>query len=165
MKKGIKITADDIIAYLKTTHFNSNATLGVTEFCPYGSAKRIDLFYFNRWDRETKGYEIKVSRSDFISDKKWEEYLPYCSWFYFIAPKGIIRKEELPTGIGLMEIEVEDKPKWARTQDEDNDFMSSYYLSHTFTKKASKLHYIDNNKYLELLEGLLIKLVYNKSLV
>lgn len=50
----------------------------------------------------TYGYEIKVSRSDFLRDKKWQEYLPVCSKFYFVCPVGIIKKEDLPDGIGLI---------------------------------------------------------------
>lgn len=51
----------------------------------------------------TYGYEIKVSRGDFLQDEKWPEYLQYCDTFYFVAPPGIINKEELPTDVGLME--------------------------------------------------------------
>lgn len=163
---GLKITADDIVAYLQKKQFNQSATLGVTEFCINGgSSKRIDLFYFNRWDRETRGYEIKVSRADFLADKKWQSYLPYCSWFYFIAPEGIIKPEELPDGVGLMEITVEDRPEWSRPQVEDNDFMTSYFLDHKFTKKGKKLHEIGEKEYTSLLEGLLIKLVYSNNIV
>ena len=30
--------------------------------------------------------EVKVSRSDFISDTKWEQYLNYCDEFFFCFP-------------------------------------------------------------------------------
>lgn len=48
------------------------------------------------------GYEIKVSRSDFINDEKWRYYLPYCNQFYFVCPKGIIVPEELEENVGLL---------------------------------------------------------------
>ena len=47
-------------------------------------------------------YEVKVSRSDFLQDNKWHLYLQYCNEFYFVVPKGMIRKEELPDGVGLI---------------------------------------------------------------
>lgn len=47
------------------------------------------------------GYEIKVSRSDFISDKKWPNYLGSCNTFAFVCPKGLITKDELDEGVGL----------------------------------------------------------------
>lgn len=48
------------------------------------------------------GYEIKVSRSDFLSDQKWHLYLNLCNVFYFAAAPGIIQEGELPDGVGLM---------------------------------------------------------------
>ena len=48
-------------------------------------------------------YEIKTSRSDFLSDKKWEKkYLPLCDRFYFVCPDGMIKPEELPDEAGLI---------------------------------------------------------------
>jgi len=47
-------------------------------------------------------YEIKVSRSDFLSDDKWRGYLPYCNAFAFVAPPGVIQKNEVPEEAGLI---------------------------------------------------------------
>lgn len=47
------------------------------------------------------GYEIKVCKSDFKSDNKWREYLPYCHQFYFICPWGLIQPEEIDGDAGL----------------------------------------------------------------
>jgi hypothetical protein len=41
------------------------------------------------------GYEIKVSRSDFLRDKKWQNYQKYCHEFYFVSPPGIVKVEDL----------------------------------------------------------------------
>jgi hypothetical protein len=48
------------------------------------------------------GYEIKVSRSDFMRDNKFFGYLPYCHELYFVVPTGLIDRMELPNDIGLM---------------------------------------------------------------
>lgn len=48
------------------------------------------------------GYEIKVSRGDFIRDEKWPGYLKYCHLFYFVCPPGIIEAGELPPQVGLI---------------------------------------------------------------
>ncbi len=48
------------------------------------------------------GYEIKVSRSDFLQDKKWPEYLPLCNELYFVCPAKLIQPEELPEHVGLI---------------------------------------------------------------
>lgn len=53
---------------------------------------------------KTIGYEIKTSRSDFLQDKKWQNYLPVCNRFYFVSPPEVINKEDLPSGIGLYHV-------------------------------------------------------------
>lgn len=50
------------------------------------------------------GYEIKVSRGDFLQDKKWRAYLPMCNELYFVAPKGIVQVDELAAEVGLIEV-------------------------------------------------------------
>ncbi|GIN71163.1 hypothetical protein J14TS2_16380 [Bacillus sp. J14TS2] len=48
------------------------------------------------------GYEIKVSRSDFLSDEKWTAYKHYCHRLDFVVPEGMIQPNELPEDIGLI---------------------------------------------------------------
>lgn len=48
------------------------------------------------------GYEIKVSRSDFLGDNKWHLYLQYCNEFYFVVPAGLVAKDEIPGDAGLI---------------------------------------------------------------
>lgn len=50
-------------------------------------------------------YECKVSVSDYRSDitkGKWQSYLKYASGVIFAVPKGLITKEDLPKGCGLI---------------------------------------------------------------
>lgn len=49
-----------------------------------------------------EGYEVKISRSDFLRDTKYTEYLPYCTHFSFVVPDKMVRKDELPDHIGLI---------------------------------------------------------------
>ena len=48
------------------------------------------------------GYEIKLSRGDFLADDKWPEYLPLCNEFSFVCPEGVIKTDELPKEVGLL---------------------------------------------------------------
>ncbi len=48
------------------------------------------------------GYEIKVSRYDFMGDEKYHHYLKYCNCFYFVCPPDLIQPNELPDNIGLL---------------------------------------------------------------
>jgi len=48
------------------------------------------------------GYEVKISRQDFLRDTKWPGYLNYCHQFYFACPNGLIKHDELPETVGLI---------------------------------------------------------------
>lgn len=48
------------------------------------------------------GYEIKVSRNDFLQDEKWPAYRNYCHRLDFVCPTGIIHPNELPDDVGLI---------------------------------------------------------------
>ncbi len=58
------------------------------------------------WSRPLPtGYEIKVSRTDFLSDirsEKWRKYLPSVERLYFCVPAGLVAKGEVPAECGLM---------------------------------------------------------------
>ncbi|WP_417212103.1 MmcB family DNA repair protein [Acinetobacter venetianus] len=50
-------------------------------------------------------YECKVSISDFRSDitkGKWQSYLKFASGVIFAVPKGLVSKEDIPKGCGLI---------------------------------------------------------------
>lgn len=66
---------------------------------------RMDAWTMNRsWANPcATAYEIKVSRSDFLRDEKWRGYLPLCNCLYFVTPRGLIKENELPSEVGLME--------------------------------------------------------------
>lgn len=48
------------------------------------------------------GFEIKVSRADFMNDNKYPEYMKACTNFYFVVPNGIVKDYEIPKEVGLM---------------------------------------------------------------
>lgn len=55
------------------------------------------------WAHSTvSGYEIKMSRSDFMGDKKWHGYLPLCNQLWFVCPYGLLQPEEMPGEVGLL---------------------------------------------------------------
>lgn len=70
----------------------------------WGGCQRLDAWVLKRtWSPVTTiGYEVKVSRSDFLNDGKWKKYLNYCHQLYFVCPPNLIEKEELPQDVGLL---------------------------------------------------------------
>lgn len=62
------------------------------------------------------GFEVKCSRSDFTGDSKWQGYLQskMVSKLYFAAPRGLIKKSELPEQVGLCEIDADGSIRWTK---------------------------------------------------
>ena len=100
------MSSDKILSLLLQKH---SEDLCVPE-CKTGSTwfganvRKLDLWVMKKsWAKPwVIGYEIKHSRSDFLHDNKWSEYLDYCTDFYFVAPPGVIQPEEVPGQVGLL---------------------------------------------------------------
>jgi hypothetical protein len=76
----------------------------------HGNDQRIDAWSIRI--HPSKGYarrsfEIKVSRQDFLHEikhsHKRSRAVLMCNEFYFVAPLGMIKEEEVPHDAGLME--------------------------------------------------------------
>jgi len=74
---------------------------------------RFDAISFNPFristDAVIRVLETKSSRADFLCDKKWQHYLPYAHFFAFLCPTDVIKKDELPKGVGLFYIDDKNK--------------------------------------------------------
>jgi hypothetical protein len=71
----------------------------LTEFT-LASGRRVDVIGLDRSGLVTI-VEIKSSLEDFRSDRKWQEYLEFCDFFFFAVPEGFPRAV-LPEDCGLM---------------------------------------------------------------
>lgn len=64
------------------------------------TGRRVDLMGLSR-DGRLVAVEIKSSRTDFMTDRKWQEYLDFADEFYFaVAPD--FPQEILPADEGLI---------------------------------------------------------------
>lgn len=107
MEKRI-VTALDIKKALAEKHykdfFMTEVKNGSTYFPPADGLKILDGLAISK--SYTKpcftGYEVKVSRSDFLRDAKFHTYSPLVNQLYIVCPKGMIDKAELPETVGLM---------------------------------------------------------------
>ena len=102
------MTAARILDLLAAKHRNdvfvAECKNGATHAADRGELQRLDAWVMPRsWAHPaTTGYEIKISRQDFLHDEKWRGYMKLCNCFYFVCPKGIIQPDELPPEVGLM---------------------------------------------------------------
>ena len=92
--------ASDIIKALEQKHCED---VTFTEM-QFAGGRRIDFWAMPRsWSpMRTYGYEVKVSKRDFDQDEKWEEYRKSVHYLYFVCPWGLIKPEEVASGVGLM---------------------------------------------------------------
>lgn len=77
----------------------------------YGEGRRIDGLAFNCYPSRGHliiGYEVKVSRGDFLAELKKPEKrktaVENVDEFYFAAPAGMIKGKEIPRDCGLIEV-------------------------------------------------------------
>jgi len=77
---------------------------------------RFDAILVNCHKKYIRGFEFKVSRGDFLQDKKWHKYLKYCNTFAFVCPPGIIKKGEVEKGIGLVYVSAGEHPNRPQIQ-------------------------------------------------
>lgn len=64
--------------------------------------RRFDLIRIDPYRNYIRIFEFKSCRADFLSDRKYKKYLKYCHTLTFVCPREVIRKDDLPSGIGLM---------------------------------------------------------------
>lgn len=103
-----EVTSNQIKAALAKKHgdrefFITECKNGPTGVAP-GQLLQFDgLAIYKSWaNPQIRGYEIKVSRSDFLRDAKYSRYLPYCHEFYFVTPAGMVQRQEIEENIGLI---------------------------------------------------------------
>jgi len=65
---------------------------------------RIDALVIDIRKRWVRGFEIKMSRGDFLGDEKWQLYTQFCSSLSIVCPKGLIEKSEVSDPFGLLYI-------------------------------------------------------------
>lgn len=109
------MTATEVLAILQRRHdartwaFFPELRLGTG----YGSKweQRIDAWaicYYPSKGLQRIAYEIKVSRGDWLAELKQPQKragaMEISNLFYFVAPPGVIREDEVPDGCGLMTV-------------------------------------------------------------
>lgn len=100
----MRITAASVCALLAERHRDDLLAFELST-APMGSSSRAR---FDAWATERShsrptvhGYEIKVTRADWLSDKKLTGYARYCNCMWLVTAPGVVLDEqELPGGFG-----------------------------------------------------------------
>lgn len=124
---GKQVKHDELL-YCLENHLNESGNIAIPNMC-LGSRwvksasttpgiADIVCFrpHYNR--KETRIFEIKVSRSDLFADiraEKWKKYLPYCEYVVFAFPRGMARLDEIPIEAGVWTYNA-DKKTWSASR-------------------------------------------------
>jgi len=126
------LTANDIRACFREYYQYRFNEVGLFEFRISGGFQitnnvsyrdcQFDAFMITPHRKIMKGFEFKISRSDFLADlkprpkmrslwtgieyddgsPKWKGYLRYCNLFFWVCPEELIRPEEIESPAGLI---------------------------------------------------------------
>lgn len=103
-----KVTAIDIKKALADKHYKdffiTECKSGSTWMTRPGDMKILDALAIRKsWTSPCfTGYEVKISRGDFLRDVKFYTYEELVNCLYIVCPKGMIDRTELPESVGLM---------------------------------------------------------------
>ncbi len=111
---------------------------------------RLDAIMINVERQHIRGFEFKTSRNDFKSDNKWHKYLKYCNTFTFVCPEGVINKNELPNGIGLVYVSPDGR-SWMIEK-----------VNFAWMKRP-KSREVDKEVYLKMIESMLQKAKFRQG--
>ena len=106
--KRERVTSQEIKRALANKHYKdfflTEVKSGSTWMTAKGDMKILDgLAVRKSWTSPCfTGYEIKVSRGDFLRDAKFYTYEELCNCLYIVCPKNMIDRTELPESVGLM---------------------------------------------------------------
>jgi hypothetical protein len=110
-KSGGALKAKEVIARLRAMNGQSFAILTEVNDVPGGTGRWADAVGMCLWQSrgiELHGYEVKVSRGDWLRElknpEKADAVCKYCDrWWIVCGLSGIVKQDELPETWGLME--------------------------------------------------------------
>lgn len=108
------VTSGDVKARLRERYQLADGWITMDEVTPPKCSRRFDLIAIMGWQsrgHEVMGFEVKVSRSDWLSElkdpAKAEPLVRLCSRWWIAAPPDVVKADELPPSWGLLVIHPE----------------------------------------------------------
>lgn len=98
---------DDLCAHLRGGGFEAWTEVPCVGGVVGHNQGRMDVWAIKpTWEeRYTAAYEVKVTRTDFLSDRnsgKYEKYRRFARRLYYACPAGLVKKAEVPDDVGLI---------------------------------------------------------------
>lgn len=150
-----KYTASDMEKYLEDRYSHPYEWVFLTQVrSSTGSANRIaDAMAFNMYQStgyEILGFEIKVSRSDWLSElkdmSKSNEIMEYCDkWFLVVPDASIVQDGELPKNWGLLVLQGDKLVMKVRPTIMPTKPMPDYFVASIMRRHANEVEKIRNS--------------------
>lgn len=154
MEETKKITAKDMEKHLADRYCDSRQWFFLTQVrSSTGSANRTaDAMAFNMYGStgyEILGFEIKVSRSDFLSEmkdmSKSDEIMGYCDKWYLVVPDAkIVQDGELPKNWGLLVLKDGKLAQKVRAIQTKREPIPDYFLASILRRSGDEVERIRN---------------------
>lgn len=97
---------DSLASHLRSAGWLAYKEMPLGSVSRNGRVQRADVLALKKsYTARIVVYETKVSRGDFtrdIGEGKYEGYLPMCHQLYFAVLSGLVKKQEVPEGCGLI---------------------------------------------------------------
>ena len=132
-----------------------NPTIGIFQLGIHNCI--FDCILVNCHHQKIRGFEFKVSRSDFLNDKnngKWKKYLRWCHTFTWVCPEGLIQVDEIEKPAGLLWITEKQITYW-------NQKIKTFYQDQW--KKRPSGTKVSQKDYIEVISLLLNRVKYRKE--
>lgn len=107
----VNVTAEftrDLATHLRSCGFYAACEVPLVTKGAFSSQSRADVYAIKLHEfakKDTRIYEVKTARADFLRDLdagKSEGYRDFARRVYFACPSGLIKKHEVPVGMGLL---------------------------------------------------------------
>ncbi len=112
-RRKVKVTANDVLEALDSYYSQSGLVVIPEVSLAYKGERRADALVVGRGNETAIAVEIKVSRGDFKHElgdnEKRQRALDISSQYYFAAPEGLIKRDEIPPEAGLLELGIDGK--------------------------------------------------------
>jgi hypothetical protein len=107
--------------------------------------QRLDGWAINCWPSKgftTIAFEIKVSRSDFLSEianpDKRQQAIALSNEFYFVVPDGLVQVEEIPEECGLM-VAKESSLRIAKRSDINKEPLLNWHFMASIARRSGEV--------------------------
>jgi len=145
-----KFTAKQVEDALEEYHYRKNPAWGI--IFQMGFQIKDDWYGHQRvvdgiaWRRQAHKFtidiiEIKVNRSDWLAElksEKWKDTFEIGQRFWFAAPRGVIKEEELPAGCGLYHVNPDASKVKVRIARNAKSFTQREIKTHTILRLFMK---------------------------